>query len=951
MKNQHLTLFPISLWGNVCIYLISVLFANIGYAQLLDSDQSPPGIHWRQISTPHYRVIFPAEIESEGQRVANTVEYLYYPLRKTLTTSSRKWPLILSNRKAESNGYVTLAPRKSEWFTTPYQLSTTGNIEWYNLLAVHEGRHMVQIDRFNSGLTRLAGLLIGEYAILGLTVWHTPMWFIEGDAVGIETALSSAGRGRQPEFSLPIRTLLLNQKLYSYEKAYLGSYQDYYPDYYHLGYLMTTHVRRRYDVNVWDYVITSSTRRSWNPFGFSRASRVVTGRNLKDIYFDTMTELDSLWQKQSEGLEFTAAKKINLKPKEVWTQYRWPQYTADGPVLAVIYGLGDISTLVRIKSDGSEEEIAKIAGYYRISSATDLVAWEELTPHPRWGAESCSDVIIYDLHSRKRRKLTQNGKYFSPAIAPDGQTIAAVRFTLQRKCNIVLLNPDNGREIRILPNTDNSFIKNPAWSPDATRLTYIKLTDGEKFLAVYDLENETEWLVPGECHAYDEYPVFFGDYLLYNSAWSGIDNIYAANIADGRRFQVTSRKFGAYYPAIAADGATMLFSDYDVNGLDVYEMRLDPQTWRPLESLEQRDTRYYEPLVRQEQGGNILSFEKIPTKVYPVQDYKPYKHLLNVHSWYYLFSSSSANFGLFSSDILNTSAVNSELYFNATEKAFSISSEICYAGFYPILSAGVNLGQRNSYTGEIFDEVEIETWNETALSLSADLPLDYSTGVFYRQLKLSLGGAYTSISDKTSVAPYENGNGWFLPLSYGITYKNYQTPASRDVKPIAGYTAQVNLRHTPLKGDYQSRMFALKSTYYLPGLAKHHSLMLDTKLELQDPDNYRFASLVPFAKGYDYIYNDLFTGVGITYELPLGYPDWALGSLFYLKRLRGAFFGDFNLGKTGNFEQQYNSVGFDLNFDFHLFSLIVELNAGLRLAYRFAQKDLHASLLVLGMQF
>jgi len=127
--------------------------------------------------------------------------------------------------------------------------------------------------------------------------------------------------------------------------------------------------------------------------------------------------------------------------------------------------------------------------------------------------------------------------------------------------------------------------------------------------------------------------------------------------------------------------------------------------------------------------------------------------------------------------------------------------------------------------------------------------------------------------------------------------------------------------------------------------------MLNAKVELQNPDNYRFASLVPFAKGYDYIYNDRLAGAGATYELPLVYPDWALGSLFYLKRLRGAFFGDFNVGKTSDFEQQYSSVGLDLNFDFNLLQLAVELNAGVRLAYRLAEKDLHASLLIFNIEF
>ena len=937
------------------ILLIAILsvfiLVNSLLAQMLGSDQPPPDIHWRQIETQHYRIIFPAEIESESQRMANTLEYVYLPLRKTLKANSPKWPLVLSNRSAVANGYVTLAPRKSEWFTTPDQSAMSGNIEWYNLLATHEGRHMVQFDRFNSGFTRLAGFLFGEYAILGLSFWHAPMWFWEGDAVAMETALTESGRGCQPEFDLPIRTLLINQKLYSYDKAYLGSYKDYYPNYYHLGFLMVTHGRRQYGANIWDHVLTSSTRRSWNPFGFSKACRINTGRKTKELYYDTMTELDSLWHKQIEGLEITSAKKVNLKPKKVWTQYRWPQYANDGSIIAVINGLGDINTLVKINPDGQETEIAKIASANRFSTAGNLIAWEELTPHPRWGAAIFSDIVVYDLLVGQERKLTKNGKYFSPAVAPHGQMIAAVKFTPERKCNLVLLDSNDGQEIRTLSNPDNGFIKNPAWSPDGKQLVYFKQSGSSKSLAIYDLENNTEEIIIAECHSFDEYPVFYGDYLLYNSAWSGIDNIYAVEIDSGRRFQVTSRKYGAYYPAVSADGSMMLFSDYDFNGLDICAMHLEPARWQALEAVERCDIRYYETLVAQEQGGNIFEAGKIPTKSYPVTDYDPYRHLFNFHSWYYFFSETSANLGLFSNDILNTTAANFALNFDVNEKAFSFGSEVCYAGFYPILSAGFNLGKRISYSGGLFDELTTETWNETSFSLGANLPLDYSSSVFNRKLNLGLSGAYTYISDKTTVEDYQIGNGGFVPFSYEIAYQNYQTPAIRDVKPTAGYTVKANFKHTPLGGDYQSQMYSFQGNYYLPGLAKHHSLMLNAKVELQNPDNYRFASLVPFAKGYDYIYNDRLAGAGATYELPLAYPDWALGSLFYLKRLRGAFFGDFNVGKTSDFKQQYNSVGLDLNFDFNLLQLAVELNAGVRLAYRLAEKDLHASLLIFNIEF
>jgi hypothetical protein len=86
-----------------------------------------------------------------------------------------------------------------------------GSIEWNNLLAIHEGRHMDLFDR----LFRFYHLLdaAGEYAVLGLTVWHTPMWFFEGDASEskrFKSAAADANRNSTlpTDFTVNIQLLL-----------------------------------------------------------------------------------------------------------------------------------------------------------------------------------------------------------------------------------------------------------------------------------------------------------------------------------------------------------------------------------------------------------------------------------------------------------------------------------------------------------------------------------------------------------------------------------------------------------------------------------------------------------------------------------------------------------------------------------------------------------------------
>src|SRR5690606_41616914 len=95
-----------------------------------------------------------------------------------------------------------LAPRRSEFFTTPPQRNDFQ--DWLGQLAVHELRHVVQIDKLTGYLSAPFFEQLA-FAIYGITL---PSWFFEGDAVTTETVLSNSGRGRLRSWDLPLPTNL-----------------------------------------------------------------------------------------------------------------------------------------------------------------------------------------------------------------------------------------------------------------------------------------------------------------------------------------------------------------------------------------------------------------------------------------------------------------------------------------------------------------------------------------------------------------------------------------------------------------------------------------------------------------------------------------------------------------------------------------------------------------------
>ena len=951
---------------------LAALIAGPSFAQ-----QNPPGLDWRQIRTERFKVVFPAAITDDAQRVVNTLEHIYGPVSKTLRGPRKPIDVVLVNQSTQTNGFVSLTPRRSVWFSTPPQNAVLLSGDWYQLLAVHEMRHVVQFDRMRRGFVRLTWLFFGEqgHALAGLLV---PPWFWEGDAVGVETALSETGRGRMPRFGLHIRSLLLAGRRYSYYKAHHGSYRDWYPSHYPLGYFMTTYVKRRHGPETWDKVLGSTTRWAFLiptfPFSFSFALRQHTGASAARTYERTMDELTQLWRNQQKDLSTTPLRVLAGQSRsKVRTNYAYPHLLADGSVLASKSGLADPVTLVRLHPDGREERLRFYQPLGGIRAAGGQVAWNRHTPDRRWGFRDYSDVVLLDIDSGQMRQLTHKAKLFAPAPSPDGARVAAIEVGPDRRCYLVLLEAVSGAEQARFPAPDGVFWRTPAWSEDGRHIAVVRQDGRGNALERIDVADGQGQVALPPTQAHIGWPVFWGSYLLFDATYSGIDNIHAVHLPSGARYQVTSRPLAATHAAVAGD--SLLFREYTVDGYRIAAMPLDPAAWTPIELVEDRQVRYYEPLIGQEQGGSVL--EDIPQRVYPVSGYRPLGHLLKIHSWNFSLLPPNHALNLTSSDLLGLSNTSAGVEYNSNESAFSALGDFTLAAWYPVLSLGGRWGERagkyvikrrvtESGSLEVEEEEETDRWSEKSLHAGVGLPLNLSRGPWQSAVHLSAKAEWTDIAGRDdlnrpeddlfwpgSTSPdqeakdmfTENHNGRFAPLTYRLAFGRARDPARRDLAPVWGQSLQLTYRHTPFADDYDGALLSGQLRLLFPGLAAHHSLRLAGGYEWQDPGAadalaYRFASEQPFVRGYGYRFHRRFFQGTANYALPLFYPDWNLGALAYFKRLKVNFFYDYGRGEGGfRPPATYQSAGAELTTDFHLFSMPVPLDMGLGYAYRFDEGD------------
>src|SRR3546814_8565078 len=91
--------------------------------------QNPPGLKWKQMETPHFQVIFPEVLLGEARRTAEILEYFRPYESSPLRDFPEKTPILLQNQTVISNGFVTLAPRRAEFYMTPPQNNGPGRSE------------------------------------------------------------------------------------------------------------------------------------------------------------------------------------------------------------------------------------------------------------------------------------------------------------------------------------------------------------------------------------------------------------------------------------------------------------------------------------------------------------------------------------------------------------------------------------------------------------------------------------------------------------------------------------------------------------------------------------------------------------------------------------------------------------------------------------------------------
>ncbi|MDR1672091.1 MAG: hypothetical protein LBS09_01300 [Bacteroidales bacterium] len=938
--------------SRIILSALLILTVHTVCAQFYESGVNPPSVRWQQINTEHFRVIFPTDIPERGQHAANVLEYIYHAESKTLRHRPAKISVVLHNRPSSSNGVVAWAPKRSEWLLTPPQDSYAQ--DWTEQLALHEFRHVVQTDKLNQGLTKALGYLFGQQAV-GVAAGMLPAWFLEGDAVVAETAMSRSGRGRSASFEMPLRTIALSGKYHHYDKAIFGSYRRHVPNHYEWGYQMTAWTRKEYGTEVFAKAEDNTGRRLWSLYPFELGLKKQTGYLPRQLYYRAFDDLTRQWKEQEKRYAYVLSTPVNRQTSRLYTSYRSPHYLTDSTFVALKTGMAQIACFVKVNRNGDEQTLFTpgMLNSDRFSCAGGLMAWSEEIPDVRWSNRSYSVIKIFDISRRKERTLTRRTRFFSPSLSPDAGTVAAVEVSLGGESAIVLLDVTAGVEKMVIKAPENTLLQTPSWSKDGKYLLAIAVGSGGK--SIVRIDTATGWFATVLAPSYDDIscPSDGGTCAFFTGQCGGINNIMAVDYQTKEVFRATASRFGAFDPQPDATGEKLLFAEYSELGYNLTESNIRKETIPE----DDHSPQLWKTLAEQENFN--LQDSIINYRDFPVKPFRKWQHLISVHSWAPLYYQVNVSDPLATEIYPGLVLLSQDLQGNMIASAgyswrgyHALHAGFTYKGWYPVVEMKITYGgERKIYGKQPEDATLPPNFRNTEISVNTYVPFNltrnrYITGLT-PQIQINRSSDFFFSNEQ---GHHQSG---FLESLYGIAFYRYLKTAVRDLAPAWGVTLQGAFKHAPANENLFSSMYYVYGRTYLPGLARHHSLQLSVGVQRQHAGEYLFGSMLAFPRGYATGRTEQLNIALAEYAFPFLYPDKNLAFLVYLKRLSANLFchaaeNRYRIVWQQSYVWQSDrmlSVGADLLADVHLLRITYPVNMGLRAVYIPERKEFQSSLL------
>jgi hypothetical protein len=878
-----------------------------------------PAKRWNQLSNPAVRVIFPPGLDSTAMRIADLMQYLNQN-SKSIGYKQKQINLVLQNQTLISNAYVGIGPFRSEFFlTAPQNSFELGSLPWSEQLAIHEYRHVQQYNNFNVGLSRGIRILFGEQGQGLANGAAIPDWLFEGDAVYNETLYSQQGRGRLPYFFNGYRSLWRAGKDYNWMKLRNGSFRDYVPSHYPLGYMLVAYGRNKYGEEFWKNVTHDAAAYKGVFYPFQKAVKTYANASFPNFRQDAL----NYFKKE------LAADNKDKSAKHFDADLEYPAFIDDS---TLIYSKSSYHKVpVWMIGDGKNEKQlanrgASLDNYFSYQSGK--VVYAAYRSDVRRAYRNFSELTLLDVGTGKKTRLTKRTKYFSPAISQDGTTIVAVNQDLQNHA-LHLISTIDGHVKKVLPNPDRLFFTYPKLSDKGFIISPVRNNQGQMALAKLDTRDGKTTLLSPFSFQVIGVPAIEGDTVYFTASYKKNDGLFALSLSDQQLYQLESDSLNAalgnYQPAV--NNQSLAWTSFAADGFRLHISSLEDLRWIKTNLVDIADK-------PDDFGIESLNERVIPWLPaiepldYKITTYKKATKLFNFHTLDPQIDDPNYSLTLLGNNVLNTFQSAVKGLYNRNEQYKQLSATVIFGDWFPFLTAAA------SYTFDRRQTINNNRiyWDEWQWQGGLFVPFNLSAGTQITSLNLGAHYVYAQTSLKR---PNSVGIAYDY-LNTNLSFYNRALKAKQHIYPRYGQNFSVNFKHALSR--YKAEVLLLRTDFTFPGLFSNHGWLLSGAFQQKNKGSQiSFSNNFPFSRGYGAENLYRLDKWSLSYFFPIAYPDAGFANIAYLLRLRSNLFYDHTRAvdfySSGNtFRANFRSAGAELFFDGKLWNQL-PVTLGLRYSH------------------
>ncbi len=529
----------------------------------------PAGLDWKQLKTPHFRVIFPASEDSLAYRTAKILES-QYPITAELSGGDLKnFPFIITNYNDLSNGFVTSSNFRSEIDLAPFKGKSLNPAsgDWLETVVPHELLHA------NHGNVHVPWSIPSVYGIFSPDFrrafnFFPPVGVHEGLAVHHETENVTEGGGRADYtyFNNQYNAKLSSADPWSAGQTFqVSGYTNPLNRHYISGTTFTRWLHKNYGDDVSQKAIRYHHKFFFLGYGF--ALKHVTGKWPDELYDEYLTDQKEDEAKRKELIGETTSDKHQLihSPYNGVLQHK-PIWTSRNEL--VFYSFHYNAPRGFFNYNLSSEKTERVAEVFTVSDynidydpATNSILFSEYDADLLYPSTFKTELKRIDLDTGIQFEISEEDRLYSPTLS--GNRVIALRTD---GAGAEVVSVDGNGIKTVLASFNDAYpvaIKANQSSPD--QLALIINQRGVQALWITTPQTIAQDIKEAPRVAFENGSIVDLDWhpteqkLLFTADMYPAMNIYELNLSNGDILQKTNSLYNAFEASYSPDASSIAY--------------------------------------------------------------------------------------------------------------------------------------------------------------------------------------------------------------------------------------------------------------------------------------------------------------------------------------------------------------------------------------------------------